>query len=106
MAKPPKRGRRQTALPFLRSAPAPEQTIVNSIKTIRPTQGGFVESVAKDLGKTVEADSVLGRVVSPYSFEVLEEIRNPVPDGVLLLSHLTRNVVHPGDYGYRVGSPE
>ena len=88
------------------AAPAPEQTIVNSIKTIRPTQGGFLESVAKDLGKTVEADSVLGRVVSPYSFEVLEEIRNPVPDGVLLLSHLTRNVVHPGDYGYMVASPE
>jgi predicted deacylase len=87
-------------------APPRKQTIVNGIKTIRPTQGGFLESAEKDLGKTVEADAVLGRVVSPYSFEVLEEIRNPVPEGVLLLSHLTRNVVHPGDYGYMVGSPE
>jgi predicted deacylase len=87
-------------------APPPEQTIVNSIKTIRPTQGGFLESAEKDLGTAVEADAVLGRVVSPYSFEVLEEIRNPVPDGILLLSHLTRNVVHPGDYGYMVGSVE
>jgi predicted deacylase len=87
-------------------APPRKQTIVNGIKTIRPTQGGFLESAEKDLGMTVEADAVLGRVVSPYSFEVLEEIRNPVPEGVLLLSHLTRNVVHPGDYGYMVGSPE
>jgi predicted deacylase len=84
----------------------PMQTIVDSIKTIRPTQGGFLESVAREFGQTVEQDTVLGRVISPYSFEVLEEIQNPVPNGVLLLSHLTRNLVQPGDYGYMVGSPE
>lgn len=48
----------------------------------------------------------LGRVVSPYTFEVLKEIQNPVPNGILLLSHLTRNLVHPGDYGYMVATPE
>lgn len=88
------------------AAPAPKQTIVNSIKTVRPTQGGFLESVAKDLGQPVAPDKLLGRVVSPYSFEVLEEIQNPIPNGILILSHLTRNLVHPGDYGYMVGIPE
>ena len=43
-------------------------------------------------------------MVSPYTFEVLEEIRNPVAEGVMILSHLTRNVVQPGDYGYMVGA--
>jgi predicted deacylase len=86
--------------------PPPDQTVLNGITTVRPTQGGFLESVAVDLGKPVSGDSLLGRVVSPYTFEVLEEIANPVPDGYLILSHLTRNLVHPGDYGYMVGSAE
>ena len=86
--------------------PPPEQTILNRISTVRPTKGGFLESVAVDLGKKVPGDSLLGRVVSPYTFEVLEEIINPVPTGHLILSHLTRNLVHPGDYGYMVGSAE
>ena len=86
--------------------PPQAQTILNGITTVRPTQGGFLESVAVDLGTPVSGDSLLGRVVSPYTFEVLEEIANPVPDGYLILSHLTRNLVHPGDYGYMVGSAE
>jgi len=86
--------------------PPPEQTVVDGITTVRPTQGGFLESVAVDLGSKVPRDTLLGRVVSPYTFEVIEEIQNPVPDGILLLSHLTRNLVHPGDYGYMVASAE
>lgn len=81
----------------------PEQIVVDSIRTIRPHHGGFLETEAPPLGETIAEGALLGRVVSPYSFEVLEEIRNPVPDGVMILSHLTRNVVHPGDYGYMVG---
>ena len=30
-------------------------------------------------------------------------IRSPVDRGVMILSHLTRNLVEPGDYGYMVG---
>ncbi len=73
---------------------------------MRPRAGGFLETDAPALGETVERGAVLGRVVSPYTFEVLEEIHNPVERGVMILSHLTRNVVQPGDYGYMVGSPE
>ncbi len=86
--------------------PPPEQIVVSGIETIRPRQGGFLETAAPALGETIEEGAVLGRVVSPYTFEVLDEIRNPVPHGVMILSHLTRNLVQPGDYGYMVGSRE
>jgi hypothetical protein len=83
--------------------PPPEQLVVSSILTLRPRMGGFLETEAPPLGETVDEGAVLGRIVSPYTFEVLEVIRNPVPRGILILSHLTRNVLEPGDYGYMVG---
>ena len=46
---------------------------------------------------------MLGRVVSPYTFEEVEVIKNSLPRGIMILSHLTRNLVQPGDYGYMVG---
>jgi len=46
---------------------------------------------------------LLGRVVSPYTFEVLEEIPAPFDEGVMILSHLSRNLVESGDFGYMVG---
>ena len=56
------------------------------------------------LGESIEQGELLGRVVNPHTFEVLEEISNPVASGIMILSHLTRNVVQPGDYGYMVGA--
>lgn len=84
-------------------APAPPQVVVRGISTVRPTRGGFLETEAPALGEPIVGGAVLGRVVSPYSFEELEVIRNPVDDGIMILSHLTRNLVQPGDYGYMVG---
>ena len=46
---------------------------------------------------------LLGRIVSPYTFEVLEEIPTPYDNGVMILSHLSRNLVEAGDYAYMVG---
>jgi predicted deacylase len=86
-------------------APPPEQIVAASIVTIRPRMGGFLETEAPPLGETIEEGAVLGRVVSPYTFEELEVIKNPVPKGIMILSHLTRNIVEPGDYGYMVGEP-
>lgn len=82
----------------------PPQTVVRAIHTIRPHAGGFVESEAP-LGQPIEAGAVLGRIVSPYTFEELEVMRSPAR-GIVILSHLTTNVVEPGDYGYMVGEPE
>jgi uncharacterized protein len=82
----------------------PSQTVLDSILTVRPHHGGLLETSAPALGESIADGDVLGSVVSPYTFEVLEEIRNPVANGVMVLSHLSRNLVHPGDYGYMVGS--
>jgi predicted deacylase len=86
--------------------PLPEQLVVHGIRTIRPTQGGWLETEAPPLGEEIKGDAVLGRVVSPYTFEELEVIRNPIEHGVMILSHLSRNLVNPGDYGYMVGDME
>jgi hypothetical protein len=83
----------------------PEQVVVDAIHTLRPRMGGFLETEAPPLGETIAAGAVLGRVVSPYTFEELEVIENPVPKGIMILSHLTRNLVQPGDYGYMIGEP-
>jgi len=86
--------------------PPPQQIVVSAIHTIRPRQGGLLETEAPSLGDTIARGAVLGRVFSPYNFEELEVIQNPVPEGIMILSHLTRNRVQPGDYGYMVGERE
>lgn len=93
------------ALAMLPGAPAkpPQQVVMTGIKIVRPTQGGFVEIAHPPLGERVEDGALLGRIVSPYTFETLEEIRNPVKGGWMVLSHLTRNLVQPGDYLFMVG---
>jgi predicted deacylase len=83
--------------------PLPEQIVVRGIRTIRPTQGGWLETEAPPLGEEIAGGQVLGRVVSPYTFRELEVIRCPVGRGIMILSHLSRNLVEPGDYGYMVG---
>jgi uncharacterized protein len=85
------------------STPPPPQIVMSGITILRPTRGGFIENAAPKLGERVAEGAVLGRIVSPYTFEVLEEIRNPVPNGLMVLAHLTRNLVQPGDYLYMVG---
>ena len=83
--------------------PPPRQTVVAAIKTIRPTRAGLLETLAPPLRELITKGQLLGRVVSPYTFEVLEEITTPYDHGVMILSHLSRNLVESGDYGYMVG---
>ncbi|MBI1775152.1 MAG: succinylglutamate desuccinylase/aspartoacylase family protein [Proteobacteria bacterium] len=84
-------------------APPITQTVLGAIPTIFPTQGGFLYTESPPLGEEIAGGAVLGRVVSPYTFEELEVICNPVKRGVMILTHLTANLVEPGDYGYMVG---
>jgi predicted deacylase len=84
-------------------APPPKQVVVPAIKTIRPTQAGILETLAPPLGEVIRKGQLLGRVISPYTFEVLEEIPTPYDEGIMILSHLSRNLVESGDYGYMVG---
>lgn len=85
--------------PFRRA----DQVIIRDIKLVRPTQGGFIETAAPALGERIGGGAVLGRIISPYTFEELEVMTNPVADGIMILSHLTRNIIEPGDYAYMVG---
>jgi len=86
-------------------APIPEQIVVDSIVTSRPRMGGFLETDAPALGEPIDAGASLGRIIHTQTFEEIEQVDNAVPNGVMILSHLTRNVVQPGDYAYMVGSP-
>ncbi len=80
-----------------------DQIIIKDIKLVRPTQGGFIETAAPPLGERIKGGDILGRIISPYTFEELEVMKNPVADGIMILSHLTRNIIEPGDYAYMVG---
>ena len=83
--------------------PPPSQIVVRGIEIVRPRHGGWLETEAPPLGNVIGEGAVLGRVISPYSFETLEVIKSPVRHGIMILSHLNRNLVEPGDYGYMVG---
>lgn len=85
-------------------APNPKQIVVNELAGIRPTKGGWLEPLCPANGELISGDQLLGRVVSPYTFETLEEIETPYENGVMIMQHLTRNVVEAGDYGFMVGN--
>ena len=84
----------------------PKQIVVNELAGIRPTQAGWLEPLAPVNGEVIKGGQLLGRVVSPYDFEVLEEIPTPFENGVMIMQHLTRNLVASGDYGFMVGNLE
>lgn len=84
----------------------PKQVVVNEIAGIRPTQAGWLEPLAPANGELIKGGQLLGRVVSPYTFEVLEEIQMPFENGIMIMQHLSRNLVESGDYGYMVGNME
>lgn len=80
-----------------------DQIVINSIEMVRPTQGGYIEVAAPPLGERIKGGEVLGRIISPYTFEELEVMHSPVESGIMILSHLTRNIVQPGDYAFMIG---
>jgi predicted deacylase len=84
----------------------PEQTIVTEMAVIRPRVGGMLhpEIGLDQLGKEVSGGTLLGRVVNPYTFDTLEEIRAPFERGVMILLRGGMMRVHPGDYGYMVAN--
>jgi predicted deacylase len=86
----------------------PEQTIVTEIAVIRPHVGGMLhpEIGLDQLGKEVKGGTLLGRVLSPHTFETLEEIRAPFGRGYMILLRGGMMRVHPGDYGYMVANAE
>jgi len=90
-------------LPGAPAAPPP-QIVLREIAVIRPHHGGLLLPEVTEMGGEVRGGTVLGRIVSPYSFEELEVIRSPFERGIVVLTHQTADVVEPGIYGYMIGN--
>lgn len=68
-----------------------------------PREGGYLLSrkrVAADLGTIVEKDEVLGEILDPYSYKILEVLKSPVK-GVLVFHHLN-GPMEAGNKGYAI----
>jgi predicted deacylase len=88
-------------------AGAPQRQLVyRTSHRVDPRVGGMLGSRdgGEALGAAVEAGTLVGEVVSPYTFEILEELRAPV-DG--LLFYTARDYpVHPGDWAFGVADTD
>ena len=84
----------------------PRQTVLTEITTLRPGHGGLLYSqiAAGAMSTEIPRGTLLGRVVSPYTFETLEEFRVPYGRNVVLLLRQGITAVNPGDYGYMLGN--
>ena len=97
------------ALRMIDDAPDPRprrQLVYRTSHRVNPTKGGFLRSRfgGEALGREVQRGTVLGEVVSPYTFEVLEQLRAPA-DG--LLFYVARDhPVHPGDWAFGLADTE
>jgi predicted deacylase len=81
------------------------RVVVRQGGTVRPGHGGtFVPEVGIEvLGKTIPGGTVLGNVISPYTFEVLDTLIAPYPKTEILQLRNRISKVHPGEYAYIVG---
>ncbi|ARO14631.1 N-alpha-acetyl-L-2,4-diaminobutyrate deacetylase [Ketogulonicigenium robustum] len=84
--------------------PNPKQVVVNEIQGIRATTGGWIEPLSPANGEEIAGGAPLFRIIHPYTFEVLDEVTAPFTRGIMIMQHLTRNLVHSGDYGWMVGN--
>lgn len=80
-----------------------DQQLLHRIDIVRPHQGGLYVPVVDQVGVEVAEGDVLGRVISPLDFTLLEEMTCPLPHGVMILTHPTTHRMEPGDYGYMIG---
>jgi predicted deacylase len=84
----------------------PRQTVVREMTTLRPGHGGLLHSQVGPgaMGHEVPGGTLLGRVVSPYTFETLEELRAPYTRNIVVLLRTGITPVNPGDYAYMLGN--
>jgi predicted deacylase len=85
----------------------PHQVAVTPELNLRPRHGGLlISNVGRDdLGTVVPGGAVLGTVISPYSFEVLDEIVAPFDENILIACNHQKpfTKVLPGEFVFLVG---
>ena len=84
------------------------QTVVQDMAVILPRTGGVLyPGVQLDqLGQIVPEGTVLGRIISPYTFEELEVITAPFARNLMILLRGAITRVNPGDYAYMVANAD
>jgi predicted deacylase len=84
------------------------QTIVTEMAVIRPHFGGLLypELTLKEIGTIVPRNTLMGKIISPYTFETLEELRAPFDRSLMILLRGAITKAHPGDYAYMVGNAD
>ncbi len=85
-------------------APRPKQTVLHEILIMRPTQGGMFVPEVTGMNVEVKKGQVMGRVVSPYTFETLEIFTCPFALGITVLLHQNVTKIQPGDYMFMIGN--
>lgn len=87
--------------------PQPSRTriVVRKGVLLRPRHGGLFEPVvgADAVGRTLEKGVVLGRVYSPHTFELLDELVAPYVRTEVMQVRTRICRVHPGTYAYILG---
>jgi predicted deacylase len=83
-----------------------KQTVITEMRVMRPHLGGLLYPgvTLKDINQIVPRDTLLGTVISPYTFETLEEMRAPFEKTLMILLRGAITKVHPGDYAYMVAN--
>lgn len=82
------------------------QVVVDELIVLRPHYGGLMISNVEpeQLGTSVAESTELGRIVDPYTFEVLEVVKAPFDPSLLVLVREPVTKVDPGDYGFMVAN--
>lgn len=93
------------ALPGAPERPA-RQWLLGEVAHVRPRTGGlFYPEVGFAALSTVQSgETVLGRVISPYTLSELEVLRGPFAENLLMAVRGRVSKVHPGDPAYIVGN--
>jgi predicted deacylase len=83
-----------------------QQVVVDELIVLRPHHGGLMLSEVEParLGESVARGTVLGRIVSPYTFAELETVTAPFEPSLLVLVRESVTKVDPGDYGFMVAN--
>jgi predicted deacylase len=87
---------------------APNQVVSTRMSLLRPRHGGLLKPKVsgEDIGRVVSKDTLLGQIISPYTFEVLEEFRAPFDKNMITLVGSGPVRMHPGDFAYMVVDPD